>query len=65
MAKKIRRMINRELKIEGLPIDYRHASWRDGSLSYPSLRDRCDVLMIRSFAEMTLSHDECLPAAMR
>jgi hypothetical protein len=65
MDKKIREIINKELKIKGLSIECHYASWRDGDLSYPSMQDKGDVLMIRSFAQMTLSHDECVRAAMR
>jgi hypothetical protein len=50
MDEKIRGMINKELKIKGLPIESHHASWRDGGLCDPSLRDRGSVLTIRSFA---------------
>jgi hypothetical protein len=39
--------------------------WRDGGLSYPSLRDRKDVLTIRSFAQMTLSGDDKIRDVMR
>jgi hypothetical protein len=63
--KKIRGMINRELKIESLPIKCQHASRNYGGLSSPSLQDRGDVLTIRSFAQMTLSHNECVLAVMR
>jgi hypothetical protein len=63
--KKIRGIIGKELKIKGLPIECHRASWRAGRLFYPSLRDRDDVLMIRSFAQMTLSHDKCIWAALR
>jgi hypothetical protein len=62
---KIRGMIIKEVKIKGLPIECHHPSWKDGGMSYPSLRDRGDVLPIRSFAQMMLSHDECVRAAMR
>jgi hypothetical protein len=58
MDKKIRGMIDRELKIRGLPIECHHTSWRDGGLSYPSLQDRGDVLTIRSFVQITLSNDD-------
>jgi hypothetical protein len=57
MHKKVRGMINKELKIKGLPIECHHASWRDGGLFYRNLRDRGDVLTIRSFTQMTLSDD--------
>jgi shikimate kinase len=63
--KKIRGMINKELKIKRLSIEYDYASWKDGGLSDPSLRDRGDVLRIRSFAHMTLSDDMGVWAAMR
>jgi hypothetical protein len=65
MDKKTRRMINKELDIRGLPIECHHASWRDGGLSHPSLRDRGDVPTIRSFAQMTLSDDTEVRAATR
>jgi hypothetical protein len=65
MDKKIRGMVNRDLNIKGLPIECHHASWRDGGLSYPSLRDRGDVLTIRSFAQMTLSEDGVIQSVMR
>jgi hypothetical protein len=55
--KKIKRILNKDSKIKGLPIEWLHALWRDGGLSYPNLRDRGDVLTIRSFVEMTLSDD--------
>jgi hypothetical protein len=50
MDKNIRGMIQRELKIKEMAIECDHASWRDGGVSYPSLRDRGDVLTIRLFA---------------
>jgi hypothetical protein len=65
MDKKIRGMVNRDLNIKGLPIECHHASWRDGGLSYPSLRDRGDVLIIRSFAQITLSEDDLIQSMMR
>jgi hypothetical protein len=65
MDKKIKRMMNKELKIKRLPIECHHASWRRGRLFYPNLQERGDVLAIRSFAQMTPSHDDCVPAAMR
>jgi hypothetical protein len=48
--KYIRGMIDNALKVRGLPVECHHASWRDGGLSYPSLVDRRNVLMVRSFA---------------
>jgi hypothetical protein len=65
MDKKIRGMINKELKVNGLPIECHHASWRDEGLSYPSLRDRDDILTIRLFAQMTLSDDIGVRAAIK
>jgi hypothetical protein len=65
MEKKIRGMINNELKIKRLPIECHHASWRDGGLSDSSLRDRGDVLKIRSFAQITLSDDMGIRVAMK
>jgi hypothetical protein len=57
MDKRIRGMINKGRKIERLPIECHHAAWKDGDLSYPSLRDRGNILMIRSFAQTMLSDD--------
>jgi hypothetical protein len=65
MDMKIRGTVDRILKIRGLPIECHHASWRDGGLSYPSLLDRQDVLMIRSFTQMMLSRDEQIRNTMR
>jgi hypothetical protein len=65
MDKKIRGMINKELKIKGLPIECHHASWRDGGLAYSNMGDRGDVLTIQSFAQVTLSDDMGVRPAMR
>jgi hypothetical protein len=65
MDQYIRGLIDKALKVRGLPIECHHASWRDGGLSYPSLVDRRRVLMIRSFAQMMLSKDEKVREAMR
>jgi hypothetical protein len=65
MDKKTSGMIKRDLKIKGLLIEYHHASWRDGGLSYPSLRNKGGVLTIRSFAQITLSDDMGVRATMR
>jgi hypothetical protein len=65
MDKKIRGIVNEELKIKRLSIECHHTSRRDGGLSCPSLRDRCSVLTIRLFAQMTLSDDMSVRAAMR
>lgn len=40
-----------------LPIEVFHASWRDGGLSIPSIRDKYDVLLIKSSLHMMLSRD--------
>jgi hypothetical protein len=40
MDKHIRGRMYELLKVGGLPVECRHASWRDGGLSYPSLVDR-------------------------
>jgi hypothetical protein len=63
--KKIRGMIKKELKIKGLSIECHQALWRDGGISYSSLRDRGDVLTIQSFAQMTLPGDIRVRVAMR
>jgi phage terminase large subunit GpA-like protein len=42
-----------------------HASWGDGGLSYPSFRDRGDIVAIRSFAQMTLSDDDRVRETMK
>jgi hypothetical protein len=39
--------------------------WRDGGLSDSSLRDRGDVLTIRSFAQIKLSDDMGIRVAMK
>jgi hypothetical protein len=65
LDKTIRGTVDRELKIRGLPIEYHQASWRDGGFSYPSLKDREDVLAIRSFAQMTLSESDDVREVMR
>jgi hypothetical protein len=57
MDKRIRAIINEDMKIRRLPVECHHASWRDGGISYPNLVDRADVLTIRSFAQMSLSQD--------
>jgi hypothetical protein len=46
MDQHIRGAIDELFKVRGLPVEYHHASWRDGGLSYPSLADRQKVLMI-------------------
>jgi hypothetical protein len=53
----IRGSIDGILKVRGLPIECHHMSWRDGGLSYPSLVDRRNILTIRAFSQMVLSHD--------
>jgi hypothetical protein len=65
MDQNIRAAVDRALKVHGLPVECHHASWRDGGLSYPSLVDRRRVLMVRSFAQMTLSRDARVREAMR
>jgi hypothetical protein len=65
MDSKIRGTVDEIMKIRGLPVECHHASWRDGGLSYPSLADRQEVLMVRSFTHMMLSKDECIRRAMR
>jgi hypothetical protein len=57
MDQHIRATVNEALRIKTLPVECHHASWRDGGLSYPSLVDRRNVLLIRSFAQMTCSKD--------
>jgi hypothetical protein len=61
----IRGRVDELLKVRGLPVEYHHASWREGGLSYPSLVDRRRVLMIRSFTQMMTSKDEKVKKAMR
>jgi hypothetical protein len=65
MNKKIRGMINKELKIRGLRFECHHASWRNGGLSSPSLPDRSNVFTTRSFAQMRLSRDMRVRAVVR
>jgi hypothetical protein len=61
----VRGLIDKELKVRGLPVACHHASWRDGGISYPSLVDRGNVLTVRSFTQMALSKDEKVNMAMR
>jgi hypothetical protein len=63
MDKCIRGKVDKALKVRGLPVECHHASWRDGGLSYPSLVDRRQVLLIRSFSQMLLSRDEKIKKA--
>jgi hypothetical protein len=58
-------MINRELKAKALPLECHHASWRDRGLFPRSLRDKNNILTIRSFAQMTLSDDMGIRTAIR
>jgi hypothetical protein len=37
MDQHIRASINEELRVRGLPVEYHHASWRDGGLTYQAL----------------------------
>jgi uncharacterized C2H2 Zn-finger protein len=64
LDQKIRAEVDRMLKVRGLPVECHYASWRDGGLSYPSLVDRRDVLIIRSFGQMMLSKDQKIRTAM-
>jgi hypothetical protein len=65
MDKKVRAAVDKALKAQNLPVECHHASWRDGGLSYPSLVDRREVLLIRSFTQMSLSRDQKIREAMR
>jgi hypothetical protein len=65
MDTKIRAQVDALLNVRGLPFECHHASWRDGGLGYPSLVDRREVLMIRSFTQMMTSKDEKIRTAMR
>jgi hypothetical protein len=64
LDQKIRAEVDRMLNVRGLPVECQDATWRDGGLSYPSLVDRRDVLIIRSFAQMMLSRDQKIRTAM-
>jgi hypothetical protein len=65
MDKKMRKIINRDLKIKRPLVECHHRSWRDRDLSCPSLLDREDGLTIRSFARMTLSENDKIQSVMR
>jgi hypothetical protein len=65
MDAKIRAQVDALLNVRGLPVECHHASWRDGGLGYPSLVDRREVLMVRSFTQMMRSKDEKVRTAMR
>jgi hypothetical protein len=57
--------IDRTLKVRGLSVECHHDSWRDRRLSYPSLLDRREALLVRSFTQMMLSKDRNIRGAMR
>jgi hypothetical protein len=65
MDQKIRGAVNQLLNLPGLPKDFHHASWRDGGLSYPSLVDRQEVLVIRSLSQMLTSQDGQIRSVMK
>jgi hypothetical protein len=65
MDQNIRGAVDRALKVKGLPVECHHASWKDGGLSYPSLLDRREVLLVRSLTQMMLSRDERVRGATR
>jgi hypothetical protein len=65
MDQNIRGAVDRALKVRGLPVECHHASWRDGGLSYPSLLDRREALLIRSLTQMMLSRDDKVREATR
>jgi hypothetical protein len=64
LDQRIRAEVDRLLKVRRLPMESHYASWRDGGLSYPSLLDPREVLVIRLFAQMMLSRDEKIRRAM-
>jgi hypothetical protein len=64
LDKFIRMSFDKQLRVNRLPVACHHASWRDGAMSYPSLRDRADVLKVRSFTHMLLSEDESVRRTM-
>jgi hypothetical protein len=65
MDAKIKAQVDALLNVRGLPVECHHASSRDGPLGYPSLVDRREVLMIRSFTQMMIWKDEKIRTAMR
>jgi hypothetical protein len=65
MDQNIRGAVDRALKAPGLPVECHHASWKDGGLSYPSLLDRREVLLVRSLSQMMLSKDDRIRTATR
>jgi hypothetical protein len=65
MDQHIRGAVDLALKVRGLPVECHHASWRDGGLSYPSLLDRREALLVRSFTQMMLSKDNNVRGATR
>jgi hypothetical protein len=62
---KIKAQVDALLNVRGLPVECHHASCRDGGLGYPSLADRREILMVRSFTQMMISKDEKIRTAMR
>jgi hypothetical protein len=65
VGKKQLKKMDTLLNVRGLQVECHHASWRDGGLGYPSLVDRREVLMVRSFTQMMTSKDEKARTAMR
>jgi hypothetical protein len=65
MDVKIRGLVDALLNVRGLPVECHHVSWRDGGLGDPSLVDRREILMVRSFTQMMTSKDEKVRTAMR
>ena len=65
LDKRIRATICTLIEARGIPKALIHASWKDGGLSIPSVRDRQNVLTIRAFIQMLNSRDRNVRNMMR
>ena len=64
LDKRVRATIGTLLEARGTPKSLIHASWKDGGLSIPSVRDRQNVLTIRAFIQMLNSQDKNIRTIM-
>ena len=65
LDKRVRATICTLIEARGIPKALIHASWKDGGLSIPSVRDRQNVLTIRAFIQMLNSQDGNVRNMMR
>ena len=65
LDKRVRATICSLLEARDIPKAQIHASWKDGGLSIPSVKDRQKVLTIRSFIQMVNNNDSIVKLMMR